>query len=40
MKQFGASKAKIIRQLIAQSNDADFPTSWQLKVAERLAQQP
>jgi hypothetical protein len=39
MKQFGASKAKIIRQLIAQSNDDDFPRSWHMRAAERRTQQ-
>jgi hypothetical protein len=28
VKQFGASKAEIIRQRIAQANDEDFPKSW------------
>jgi hypothetical protein len=34
VKQFGASKAEIIRQLIAQANDEDFPKSWHLRAAE------
>jgi hypothetical protein len=32
VKQFGASKAEIIRQLIAQANDEDFPKSWQMQA--------
>jgi hypothetical protein len=35
IEQFGASKAEIIRQLIAQANAEDFPTSWHMRVAER-----
>jgi hypothetical protein len=35
---FGASKAKIIRQLIAQASEEDFPKSWQMRVAERGVQ--
>jgi predicted DNA-binding protein len=38
VKQFGASKAKIIRQLIAQANDEDFPKSWQMRAAEHRVQ--
>jgi hypothetical protein len=38
VKQFGASKAEIIRQLLAQANDADFPKSWQLRGAEHRVQ--
>jgi hypothetical protein len=34
VKQFGASKAEIIRQLIAQANDEAFPKSWQMRAAE------
>jgi hypothetical protein len=34
-KQFGASKAEIIRQLIAQATTEDFPKSWQMWAAER-----
>jgi hypothetical protein len=30
MKQFGASKAEMIRQLIAQATPEDFPMSWQM----------
>jgi predicted DNA-binding protein len=37
--QFGASKAEIIRQLIAQAKPEDFPPSWQMRAAERHAQQ-
>jgi hypothetical protein len=40
IKQFGASKAEIIRQLIAQAKPEDFPPSWQMRAAERRAQQP
>ena len=36
IKQFGASKAAIIRHLIAQAEPEDFPKSWQMKAAERL----
>jgi hypothetical protein len=32
VEQFGASKAKIIRQLIAQANDEDLPKSWQMRA--------
>jgi hypothetical protein len=35
--QFGASKAAIIRQLIAQAEPKDFPKSWQIRAAERRA---
>jgi hypothetical protein len=35
VKQFGASKAEIIRQLIAQATTEDFPKSWQMWAAER-----
>jgi hypothetical protein len=35
VKQFGASKAEIIRQLIAQAEPEDFPASWQMKAIER-----
>jgi hypothetical protein len=35
VKQFGASKAEIIRQLIAQVEPEDFPLSWQVKAEER-----
>jgi predicted DNA-binding protein len=38
--QFGASKAEIIRQLIAQAEPEDFPISWQMRTAEHHAQQP
>jgi hypothetical protein len=37
VKQFGASKAEIIRQLLTQANDEVFPKSWQMKAAERRA---
>jgi hypothetical protein len=39
VKRFGASKAVIIRQLIAQANNDDFPKSWQIRAAESCAQQ-
>jgi hypothetical protein len=38
VKQFGASKAEIIRQLIAQANDAAFPKRWQMRAAEHRVQ--
>jgi hypothetical protein len=34
VKRFEASKAEIIRQLITQANDEDFPKSWQMRAAE------
>jgi hypothetical protein len=40
LTHFAVSKAKIIRQLIAQANDEDFPPSWQMRAAERRAPQP
>jgi hypothetical protein len=40
VKQFGASKADIIRQLIAQAIPEDFPRSWHMQVKERHALQP
>jgi hypothetical protein len=40
IKQFGASKAEIIRQLIAQAKPEDFPLSWQMRATERRAPQP
>ena len=39
-KQFGASKAEIIRHLIAQATPEDFPRSWHMKASERHAQRP
>jgi hypothetical protein len=36
--EFGTSKAKIIRQLIAQANPEDFPPSWQMRAAEHRGQ--
>jgi predicted DNA-binding protein len=39
IKQFGASKADIIRQLIAQAKPEDFPPSWQMRATERRAPQ-
>ena len=38
LKQFGASKSEIIRQLIAQANDEDFPKSWQMRAAKHRVQ--
>jgi hypothetical protein len=35
VKQFGVSKADIIRQLIAQAEPEDFPKSWRIRAAER-----
>jgi predicted transcriptional regulator len=35
IKQFGASKAAIIRHLIAQTEPEDFPKSWHIRAAER-----
>jgi RNA:NAD 2'-phosphotransferase (TPT1/KptA family) len=40
IKQFGASKADIIRQLIAQAKPEAFPKGWHMKALERRAQQP
>jgi hypothetical protein len=34
VQRFGASKAEIIRQRIAQANAADFPKSWPVRAAE------
>jgi hypothetical protein len=39
IEHFGASKAKIIRQLVAQAEPADFPPSWQMRAAEHRVQQ-
>jgi transcriptional antiterminator len=38
IKQFGVSKAEIIRQLVAQANAKDFPKSWQARAAEHRVQ--
>jgi predicted DNA-binding protein len=38
VKQFGVPKAEIIRQLIAQANDEDFPKRWQVRAAEQRVQ--
>jgi hypothetical protein len=35
INQFGASKAQIIRHLIAQATLEDFPKSWHMRAAER-----
>jgi hypothetical protein len=39
VKQFGTSKAEVIRQLIAQAEPEDFPPSWHMEVAELRAHQ-
>jgi hypothetical protein len=39
IKEFGTSKAATIRHLIAEAEPEDFPTSWQMRAAERHAQQ-
>jgi hypothetical protein len=38
VKQFGVPKAEIIRQLIAQANDEDFPKRWQVRADEQRVQ--
>jgi hypothetical protein len=35
---FEKSAAEIIRQLIAQANEKDFPKSWQIRAAEHQVQ--
>jgi hypothetical protein len=35
ISHFGVSKANIIRRLIMQATDEDFPASWQMRAAER-----
>jgi hypothetical protein len=40
VEQFGASKAEIIRQLIAQAEPEDFPKSWHLRAAEHHTHPP
>jgi hypothetical protein len=35
VKEFGASKAAIIRQLIAHATPEDFPKTWHMRAAER-----
>jgi hypothetical protein len=35
ISHFGVSKAKIIRQLIAQATPEDFPNSWHMRATER-----
>jgi len=37
VKRLGASKAEIIRELIAQANEKDFPKSWRMRAAELRA---
>jgi predicted DNA-binding protein len=39
IKEFGASKAEIIRHLIARAKPKDFPDHWHLRAAERRTQQ-
>jgi hypothetical protein len=39
IKEFGVSKAAIIRQLLAQAKPEDFPPRWQLRSSERQAKQ-
>jgi hypothetical protein len=39
-KRFGALKAEIIWELIAQAEPEDFPPSWHMKAAEHRAHQP
>jgi hypothetical protein len=34
VNRFRASKAEIIRQLVARAEPEDFPPSWQLRAAE------
>ncbi len=38
--QFGASKAEVIRHLIAQAKPEDFPKSWHVRAAEHRSRQP
>jgi cytochrome P450 len=40
VKQFGASKAESIRQLLAQATPEDFPKSWHMKAAEHRTHPP
>ena len=40
IKQFGASKAEVIRHHITQAKPEDFPPRWPLRAAERRLQQP
>ena len=37
VERFDVSKAEVIRQRIAQTNEENFPESWQLKAAEHGA---
>ena len=39
IKEFDASKAAIIRHLLAQATPEDFPKSWQMGVSERRPRQ-
>jgi predicted transcriptional regulator len=38
VERFDASKAEIIRQLIAQAKEEDFQKSWQRRAAEHRVQ--
>jgi hypothetical protein len=40
IKQFGASKAEIIRHLIAQATPEAFPQSWHMRAVEHCWRQP
>jgi ferredoxin-NADP reductase len=35
VEQFGVSKADVVRQLLAQVHEQDFPKSWQRRAAQR-----
>jgi hypothetical protein len=39
IEHVGASKAEIIRQLIASAAPEDYPSSWHMRAAERRVQQ-
>jgi hypothetical protein len=39
IERFGISKAKLIRQLLAQAKPEDFPKSWHMKAAGHRAHQ-
>jgi hypothetical protein len=39
ISHFGVSKATIIRQLIMQATDEDFPASWHMRAAARRVRQ-
>jgi hypothetical protein len=40
IERFAVSKAKLIRQLLAQTKPEDFPKSWHMRAAEHRAHQP